>query len=525
MPVICLNDDLCHMNVLVTIDNRYVEPLATMLRSFMDTNGDTVTDLYIAHSSVTDESLRYLDGIVEGSNVTIHSVRITERWFTGIPVLERLPEESFYRLLAFHFLPQDMDRCLYLDPDIWIRKSLQPLYDTDLDGYYIAAAGHLRGYQNFVNKKRLSLKGQERYVNSGIVLMNLDEIRKDFTLDDVLMSLEENVQKLIMGDQDMVNILFGRRLLLIPEEIYNLDERVFRYLKKRKGWTVDTVAERTAIIHYNGKCKPWLEGYEGELNTFYPEVKDKGPAPSNVAKKHVKSFLRITRPSLQQVIVISGMLLFVAVCVLSYIFFGSKLQTIAEDPELFREWLDRFGPFDEVVFILIRAAQTVVKFIPAEPLEIASGYAWGIIPGALYCLIGNMIGTVIIFMLTKRYGRKVLEMLMPVKNRRILNAFKENDNLYAVLFFLYLIPGSPKDGFTYFAGLLPVRLAPFMVVTSIARIPSILTSTVCGALLAEKQYWVALGVFLGTAVLAVLGGIAYKKFMDRRSRKRNGNGA
>ena len=89
----------------------------------MDTNGDAVTDLYIAHSSVTDESLRYLDGIVEGSNVTIHSVRITERWFTGIPVLERLPEESFYRLLAFHFLPQDMDRCLYLDPDIWIRKS------------------------------------------------------------------------------------------------------------------------------------------------------------------------------------------------------------------------------------------------------------------------------------------------------------------------------------------------------------------------------------------------------------------
>ena len=171
------------------------------------------------------------------------------------------------------------------------------------------------------------------------------------------------------------------------------------------------------------------------------------------------------------------------VCVYLYLHFGRSLVELLKNTGRFKAWIDGFGVWGVLVFTAIRALQTVVKFIPAEPLEIASGYAWGIIPGALYCLIGNMIGTVIIFMLTKRYGRKVLEMLMPVKNRRILNAFKESDNLYAVLFFLYLIPGSPKDGFTYFAGLLPVRLAPFMVVTStkspkrlMARSPTTLPS-------------------------------------------------
>ena len=505
-----------HMNILVTIDNRYVEPLATMLRSYIDTNNDAETDLYIAHSSITDENLQYIGSITEGSNVKVHSVRITEKWFSKTPVLERLPEESFYRLLAFHFLPEDMDKCLYLDPDIWIRKSLQPLYDTDLEGYYIAASGHLHGYQNLVNKKRLSLKKQERYVNSGIMLMNLAEIRKDFSLDKVLQRLEENVNRLIMGDQDMVNILFGRRIVLIPEEIYNLDERSFKHFKKKEGWTIDTVSERTAIIHYNGKCKPWLEGYEGELNTFYPEVKNKGPAPSNVAQKHVKSFLRITKPSPQQAIVLAGIAAFIAICVLSYIFFGTKLQKIASDPDSFRVWMDQFGPFDEIVFILIRAAQTVIKFIPAEPLEIASGYAWGAIPGMLYCLIGNILGTLAILALAKRYGKKILDMLAPTKGRGFLSKFEKSDRLYEILFFLYLIPGSPKDGFTYFVGLLPVKIVPFLVITSIARIPSILTSTLCGSMLAEQRYWIALGVFIATLIIAIVGGIVYKKFIDRK---------
>ena len=79
------------MNILVTIDNRYVEPLAMMLRSYIETNNDSETDLYIAHSSITDENLQYIDSIVEGTNVRVHSLRITEKWFSKTPVLERLP--------------------------------------------------------------------------------------------------------------------------------------------------------------------------------------------------------------------------------------------------------------------------------------------------------------------------------------------------------------------------------------------------------------------------------------------------
>lgn len=510
-----------HINLLVTIDKNYIGPLSVMLKSYVETNHGLTTDLYIAHSSLEKDDIDIISEIAKSGNVRVHDIKITDRWFSDIPVLERLPEESFFRLLAFHFLSKDLDRCLYLDPDIIIRKPLLPLYDMALEDNYIAAASHMRGYRNRINKRRLALKKQDRYINSGIMLMNLSAIRRDFTLEGVLRSLEENVQKLLLGDQDMVNILFGRKTVFIPEEIYNLDERTYRYFNENRGWTMDTVAEETVIIHYNGKCKPWLNGYEGELDAFYPEVPEKGPAPTDVAKKHVKSFFNITKLTPQQAIVLGGALLFILGCMFSYSYFGKELLQIVSDPESFRAWLGQFGAFDELIFILVRAAQTVVKFIPAEPLEIASGYAWGAVPGMLYCVIGNMLGTLVIFALTKRFGKKILDLFIPVKNMKLLNVLEGSDKTYMLLFFLYLIPGSPKDGFTYFVGLLPVKLLPFMVITFIARMPSVLSSTLCGSTLADQQYWIAALIFIATIILAIVGGIIYNAFVKRKEMTKN----
>lgn len=504
------------INLLVTIDRNYLEPLIIMLRSYAETNPEVKTNLYVAHSALDKNDFQYLIESINTKQILVYDIKVTEHWFTDIPVLERLPEESFYRLLAFHILPENADRCLYLDPDIIIRKSLLPLYNTDLGECYIAASSHMHGKKDAFNKARLGIRGQERYINSGVMLMNLKHIRRDFNVEDILECLEESVQSLLLGDQDMVNILFGRKTLFVPEEIYNLDERTFRYFSENKGWTIDTVAEKTAIIHYNGKCKPWLEEYKGELDCFYPNVENKGSAPSGVIKKHIKSFFKITRLTKQQTIVVVGAMLFAVVCLISYATFGTELLKILAEPALFREWMGQFGIFDELIFILIRAVQTVVKFIPAEPLEIASGYAWGAVLGMLYCVIGNMIGTLAIFALTRKYGKKVINLFLPIKSMKLMSTFEKSDKIYWLLFFLYLIPGSPKDGFTYFVGLLPVKLLPFMIVTFIARMPSVLSSTLCGSSLAEKQYWIAFLIFVATIVLAILGGWIYNIYVKKK---------
>jgi len=504
------------MNLLVTIDRKYIQPLITMLCSYRDTHKNIETDVYVAHCMLEPEDFRHIETDIASDNIHLHSVKITEHYFRDIPVLERLPEESFYRLLAFEYLPKEIDRCLYLDPDIYIRKSLTFLYAMELDGHYLAAAGHMHGFVNGLNKVRLGCNQQKRYLNSGIMLMNLKEIRKDFTLQDVLECLEENAQRLILGDQDMTNILFGNKTILLDERIYNLDERTYKYYNKRKAIDLDTVENETAIIHYNGKFKPWNEGYEGVLNIFYPMIDERGAAPNGIFKKQVKSIYRITKPTKQQSIVITGFILCFLFCLFFHIFFGKELVAVISEPEDFRGWLNQFGAFDEIAFITIRAVQTVIKFFPAEPLEIASGYAWGAVPGMLYCVIGNMIGTVIIFALTRKYGKKIIGLFLPVKNMKTIQIFKSSNNIYVLLFFLYLIPGSPKDGFTYFVGLLPVNILPFMIITFIARMPSVLSSTLCGATLAEKNYLISALIFAATIILAVLGGLIYRAYSKRR---------
>ncbi len=507
------------INLLITIDKKYLAPAETMLRSYIE-NTDTETHLYVAHSSLENDSFDRLNRIAAGSCVTVHNCEITDHWFSDTPVLERLPEESFYRLLAFHFLPDDVERCLYLDPDIIIRSSLDELYNSPIDDRYVAACGHMHGFKDLFNKIRLGVD-QKRYINSGIMLMNLSLIRKDFTLQQILDSLEENIQRLLLGDQDMVNILFGEKTLFLDERIYNLDERTYKYYSKKDGFGLSDVEENTAIIHYNGKCKPWLMGYKGVLNRYYPEVVNKGPAPKGVAKKHIKSFFSITKITPRQVIILSGALIFILLCAFMYIFFGKELVKLVSEPVLFRQWLDSFGAFDEIVFIIIRALQTVIKFIPAEPLEIGSGYAWGAVPGALYCVMGNMIGTLIILALVKKFGKKAINFFIPVKNFDSLEIFKNSDKLYVLLFFLYLIPGSPKDGFTYFAGLLPIKTVPFLIVTFIARFPSVLSSTLCGSTLADERYLLSAVIFALTVITAILGGIVYGKWIKKSKKENN----
>ncbi|MGM9597069.1 MAG: glycosyltransferase [Eubacteriales bacterium] len=504
----------------MTLDRKYLSPLTVMLDSYRAVHTDVITDLYVVHSSLEESDFSLIEKAVDKSNTIIHNIRVTEKYFSETPVLERLPEESFYRLLAFSWLPEDVERCIYLDPDTYILKSLLPLYATDIGDAYIAAAGHMHGFRDVINKARLGIES-EKYINSGVMLMNLRGIRKDFTIDSILESLEQSVQRLLMGDQDLINILFGDRTVFLDERVYNLDERTYKYFHKKQGFDTDSVKEQTAIIHYNGKYKPWLEGYKGVLDSFYPEVPEKGPAPTKVWQGVLRSVFRITRLNRRQKITAAAILLFLCMCGFSYFFFGKELSAIVSDPASFRMWLDKLGPFDEIVFILIRAAQTVVKFIPAEPLEIGAGYAWGAIPGMIYCIIGNLLGTFVILALTRKFGKKIISFFSPVGGGRMLSALKGSDRVYEMLFLLYLIPGLPKDGFTYFVGLLPIKTLPFLIITGIARTPSVLSSTLCGATLADKQYIISGLIFAATIILAFLGALAYRFLLKRKEKKSN----
>lgn len=503
------------MNILMTIDRNYLPPLLVALDSIGKSNRGTDIDVYVAHSKLLDEDFDKINETVKNYDINVVPVKLDDDLFENTPVDDRLSKETFYRLLAFKFLPESVEKCLYLDPDIYVLRSLKPLYDTEMGENIIAASSHTYSYIEKLNHVRLKMGKDSKYINAGIMLMNIAEMRRYTTVEKIMTYVNENIQKLYLADQDVINAMFWERTMDIDEKLYNMDEKTLKRYKK----DIDFVKENTVIVHYNGKYKPWLENYKGELDCFYPPVENKGPAPKNKAKARIKSTLNLIKLNKQQKIVVYTALVFWTVCIILYFFFGRGLVGIIKDPVIFKEYLDRFGGFDRVVFVLIRAAQTVVKFVPAEPLEIGSGYAYGIWGGFMYCMLGTLLGSFAILLLTKFFGKKIVDIFVPTSKLETMALFRNDQKLYTMVFILYLIPGTPKDIFTYFVGLTPIKTVPFMIISSIARIPSIVSSTWCGATLSDKNYLFAAIIFVATALLGALGGVVYNKISKKSKEK------
>lgn len=156
--------------------------------------------------------------------------------------------------------------------------------------------------------------------------------------------------------------------------------------------------------------------------------------------------------------------------------------------------------------------ETYVKFIPAEPLEICSGYVWGTFKGMWLCMLGTEIGSLFILAITSLFGEKVLSLLFDINKINDWKFINDSKRKYLLLTVVYLIPGTPKDFITYFVGVTNTSILPFLVLTGIARIPSIISSTWCGEILDTSGVSRFVLIFaLITVVSLALGYFANKK--------------
>lgn len=112
-----------------------------------------------------------------------------------------------------------------------------------------------------------------KYINAGVMLMNLQLLREVQDVQAVFDYIRENREKLYLLDQDILNGMYGGSTLAIDALLYNLDDR---YLLNHNLLTrpsrhvdMDWVKENVVIVHYCGKSKPWKADYKGRLGFFY----------------------------------------------------------------------------------------------------------------------------------------------------------------------------------------------------------------------------------------------------------------
>lgn len=203
-----------------------------------------------------------------------------------------------------------------------------------------------------------------------------------------------------------------------------------------------------------------------------------------------------------------AVIVFVIFCLIVGWYIGVPMVRMAEEPAQFQAWVDRSGIWGRLLFVGMVFLQVIVALIPGEPLELAAGYAFGTVEGTLLSMLGIVLGSWVIFVLVRRFGQKLAEVFFPEKELKQLSFLKNPKKAKVLAFILMTIPGTPKDMLSYVAGLTPLTLKEWLTIVVIARIPSLVTSTVSGGAAGEKNYVLA-GVMLAVTLVFSGAGIVY----------------
>ena len=195
---------------------------------------------------------------------------------------------------------------------------------------------------------------------------------------------------------------------------------------------------------------------------------------------------------------------------------GKPMIEFVREPERFRAWVDSSGFISRVIFVGMVVFQLIIALIPGEPLEMGAGYAFGAVEGTILCIIGCVIGSALVFLFVRRFGVKLVEVFFPREKIRSLRFLQDSRRLNLLTFIVFFIPGTPKDLLSYFIGLTDMKLGTWLLITAVARIPSIVTSTVTGDALGLKDYQFALIAFGVTLALSLLGILVYRRLSARR---------
>lgn len=196
---------------------------------------------------------------------------------------------------------------------------------------------------------------------------------------------------------------------------------------------------------------------------------------------------------------------------------GPPLLRLFDQPEKFRAWVEGKGIWGQLAFVGMVVVQIIIAMIPGEPLEIAAGYAFGAVEGTILCVLGTAIGSILVFWFVRLVGMRAVEVFFPRSQIERLPFFRQPEKLELLAFILFFIPGTPKDLMTWAIGLTPMRFSRWMFIAMVARLPSVLTSTVGGSALGSQNYWFAAGVFLFTGLISGAGILLYRRLERQKS--------
>mgnify|MGYP001163265639 FL=1 len=274
------------MNIVCTLDNGYLKPCGVMLTSLCENNKDEKLHIFVVSQDLTDQSKDVLRGIVEKqyhqalSFINAADVKAMQR----CDVSEEnghISKAAFLRLFTASILPQNIDKVIYLDCDLIVRRSLVDLWNTDLTNLALGAVED-ESSTEFIQKglcEHLKYDRKYNYFNSGVLLINLDYWRKTNAEDKFIKYLEEYNYQLFQNDQDVLNGVLHAEKVLLPFT-YNMTDNFYRkerQIRKETWEELDSILQTAHIVHFTRSKKPWLKSCSHPMQRDFFKYVDLSP--------------------------------------------------------------------------------------------------------------------------------------------------------------------------------------------------------------------------------------------------------
>lgn len=186
-------------------------------------------------------------------------------------------------------------------------------------------------------------------------------------------------------------------------------------------------------------------------------------------------------------IILTIILLILIIGIIAYLFPVMKNLSSLEGQVAFKQKVEDSGILGMLSLFGLQVAQIFLIIVPGEPIEILSGMCYGGLWGTVFIMVSASIISIAIYFLVRKFGRKfVYDFCDEKKVEKIENSklFQNPKKIEFIMLILFLIPGTPKDLLVYVAGLLPIKPLKFILISTFARFPSVITSTLAGEQLA-----------------------------------------
>lgn len=250
------------INIILSTDSNYIMQTCIVMYSILRSKNDYKYNFYfLINKDIHDE----LEKSINKMQISLQNVKLyyifMDSYFKGVSThIPHISKPTYFRLLIPELIKTD--RCMYLDSDIIVLGDISEAYFTKMDNCEIAGV-IAPAFRANIDKGReygkiIGLESTNQYINAGVLVMNLDEMRKN-NFSEKAIHLVKNYYP--TQDQDIINIVSYNRIKLIPfkynVQVYFLKEGYLELQQAIGDAEIKDVRENPVIIHYSKARKPW----------------------------------------------------------------------------------------------------------------------------------------------------------------------------------------------------------------------------------------------------------------------------